>query len=88
MNDEAIPIQALRIRRREADSGQRLAALMAGRLGLRTGEVLELLERLPFGDDQGGATPEAWQRPQARRLLEQYAARKRAVTRLADHGDL
>lgn len=63
-----------------------LAGLMAGRLGIGAGEVLELLERLPYGEAAGNATPEAWQRPEARRVLEQYAARKRAITRLAVQG--
>jgi hypothetical protein len=52
-------------------------------LGLRPGEVTELLERLPFGVHEGPATPEAWERPLARRALAAYAARKRAVARLA-----
>ena len=63
-----------------------LAVLMADRLGIGAGEVLELLERLPYGEASGNATPEAWQRPEARRVLEQYAARKRAITRLAVQG--
>ena len=60
--------------------------VLARRLGLTDGEIEELLERLPFGERAGDATPEAWQRPQARRLLEQYAARKRVVARLAQRG--
>ena len=63
-----------------------LAALMAERLSIGAGEVLELLERLPYGETLGNATPEVWQRPEARRVLEQYAARKRAVARLAAQG--
>ena len=60
--------------------------LLARRLGLTEGEIEELLERLPFGERNGDETPEAWQRPQARRILEQYAARKRVVSRLALRG--
>jgi hypothetical protein len=60
--------------------------LLARRLGLTDGEIEELLERLPFGERSGDETPEAWQRPQARRVLEQYAARKRVVSRLALRG--
>ena len=59
---------------------------VAKRLGLTEGEIEELLERLPFGEKLGDETPEAWQRPYARRVLEQYAARKRVVSRLADRG--
>src|SRR5436190_332234 len=88
MSEEAGPVPEVRARRRETSNGHRLAALMAHRLGLSTGEVVELLERLPFGDDQDGATPESWQRPQARQMLEQYAARKRAVLRMAKQGDI
>jgi hypothetical protein len=88
MSEEAIPVPEVRTRRREVNSTRHQAALLARRVGLSTGEVLELLERLPFGDDESGNTPESWQRPVARRLLEQYAARKRAVARLAVHGDL
>jgi hypothetical protein len=66
---------------RSTDSG-----VLAKRLGLTEGEIEELLERLPFGERTGEETPEAWQRPQARRLLEQYAARKRVVSRLAHRG--
>ena len=60
--------------------------VVAKRLGLSAGEIEELLERLPFGERLGTEVPEAWQRPQARRLLEQYAARKRVVSRLALRG--
>lgn len=60
--------------------------VLARRLGLTEGEIEELLERLPFGERSGTEIPEAWQRPQARRLLEQYAARKRVVSRLAVRG--
>ena len=70
--------------RRDRVSG--LAGLMAHRVGLTPGEVIELLERLPYGELGGDGTPEAWQRPEARRVLEQYAARKRAITRLAARG--
>lgn len=59
---------------------------LAKRLGLSEGEIEELLERLPFGERLGADTPEAWQRPFARRVLEQYAARKRVVARLAERG--
>ena len=59
---------------------------LAKRLGLTEGEIEELLERLPFGERTGSEVPEAWQRPQARRLLERYAARKRVVARLAVRG--
>jgi hypothetical protein len=59
---------------------------LAKRLGLSEGEIEELLERLPFGERSGADTPEAWQRPFARRVLEQYAARKRVVARLAERG--
>jgi hypothetical protein len=59
---------------------------LAKRLGLSEGEIEELLERLPFGERTGAALPEAWERPQARRVLEQYAARKRVVSRLAVRG--
>ena len=63
-----------------------LAGELARRLGLSCGEVVELLERLPCGELEGAALPEAWVRPAARRQLEQYAARKRAVARLASRG--
>ena len=69
---------------RRTDSGAPEA--LAKRLGLSEGEIEELLERLPFGERSGAALPEAWQRPQARRVLEQYAARKRVVSRLALRG--
>ena len=59
---------------------------LAKRLGLTCGEIEELLERLPFGEKTGKVTPEVWQRPRARRLIEQYAARKRVVSRLAERG--
>jgi hypothetical protein len=59
---------------------------LAKRLGLSEGEIEELLERLPFGERAGDETPEAWGRPFARRILEQYAARKRVVARLAQRG--
>lgn len=61
---------------------------LARRLGLAEGEIEELLERLPFGERLGDEIPEAWSRPFARRLLEQYAARKRVVARLAQRGML
>lgn len=61
---------------------------LADRLGLRPGEATELLERLPFGAVQDGSTPEAWHRPIARQTLEAYAARKRAIARLARCGRL
>ncbi len=60
--------------------------VLAKRLGLTEGEIEELLERLPFGERLGAEPPEAWQRPFARRLIEQYAARKRVVARLAERG--
>ena len=72
--------------RRASVSG--LAGVLARRLGLSAGEVVELLERLPFGELTGDATPETWQRPEARRVLEQYAARKRAIARLSARGQL
>ena len=59
---------------------------LAKRLGLAEGEIEELLERLPFGERVGDEIPEAWRRPFARRVLEQYAARKRVVARLAQRG--
>lgn len=65
---------------------------LARLLNLRYGEVTELLERLPFGSVEGAAeseaVPEVWQRGIARRALEAYAARKRAVIRLARYGQL
>lgn len=73
----------LRARRRPV---ARMAGMLADRLGISETEVIELLERLPFGEYSGDATPEAWQRPAARRVLERYAARKRAITRLAARG--
>lgn len=60
----------------------------ANLLGLRPGEVLEVLERLPFGAVDTSRAPEAWDRPAALRALEIYAARKRAVTRLSRQGRL
>jgi len=62
------------------------SGVLAKRLGLSEGEIEELLERLPFGEKTAAEAPEAWQRPQARRLVEQYAARKRVVARLAERG--
>lgn len=59
---------------------------LAKRLGLSEGEIEELLERLPFGERTSDDIPESWNRPFARRLLEQYAARKRVVARLAQRG--
>jgi hypothetical protein len=53
---------------------------------LRLAEVAELLERLPHGETESGGVPEVWQRPAAHRLLEAYAARRRAVARLARRG--
>jgi hypothetical protein len=55
------------------------------RLGLSEGEVVELLERLPFGElerqvTERQATPE--DRMEAQAALERYAARKRAVVRM------
>ena len=61
---------------------------LAARFDLRPGEVTELLERLPFGERHGHDLPEVWARPIARRALERYAARKRAVVRLARYGSL
>jgi hypothetical protein len=42
-----------------------------------------LLERLPYGETESGGVPEVWRQPAACRLLEVYAARRRAVARLA-----
>ena len=69
------------------------AALLGRRFGLTAGEVVEILERLACGDIGGAgeaetAVPEAWQRPAARAALERYAARKRAIARLAARGQL
>ncbi len=60
----------------------------AARLGVGPGEAAELLQRLPFADadGQGAAALGRWEpRLAARALdaLETYAARKRAVARLA-----
>ena len=60
----------------------------ARQLGLRPGEVTELLERLPFGDADSDTVSEPWEREDARSLLESYAARRRAVTRLVQRGRL
>lgn len=68
-------------------AGARLRAL-AERFHLRPGEVAELLERLPFGELEGPNLPEVWRRPLARRAVEAYAARRRAVARLARRGAL
>jgi hypothetical protein len=68
-------------------AGRRLR-LLARRFDLRPGELVELLERLPFGERFGHPLPEVWERPIARRVLETYAARKRAVARLARRGGL
>ena len=57
-------------------------------LDLTPGEAIELLERMPFGELDGAAIPEVWDRPAARRLLERHAARKRAISRLARRGSL
>ena len=60
------------------------------RLNLRPGEVAELLDRLPFTAAEGerGSASQRWQRRLAQRTLEAYAARKRAVARLARLGRL
>jgi hypothetical protein len=65
----------------------------AARLGVGPGEAAELLQRLPFADadGQGAAALGPWERRLAARALdalETYAARKRAVARLARHGRL
>jgi hypothetical protein len=73
----------------------------AARLGVGAGEALELLQRLPAADaaGQGGAALGWWaqrsavrRRTTARRVatraLDAYAARKRAVARLAQRGHL
>jgi hypothetical protein len=66
---------------------------MAQRLELRPGEVAELLERLPVGTagaasaagerGDAGAALRKWEWRLARSAVEAYAARKRAVARLA-----
>jgi hypothetical protein len=71
--------------RRDASARLRL---LAERFHLRPGEVVELLERLPFGELDGPKLPEVWRRPLARQALEAYAARRRAVARLARRGAL
>jgi hypothetical protein len=68
-------------------AARRLRAL-ADHFHLRQGEVAELLERLPFGELEGPNLPEVWRRPLARRAVEAYAARRRAVARLARRGAL
>jgi hypothetical protein len=65
-----------------------MAAALGQRLGLGAGELAEVLERLPGAELEGDALPEAWQRPAARAALERYAARKRAIRRLAARGRL
>jgi hypothetical protein len=69
------------------DPSTRLRSL-AERFGLLPGEVAELLERLPYGELEGPNVPEVWRRPIARRAVEAYAARRRAVARLARRGAL
>jgi hypothetical protein len=62
---------------------------LAQRLQLRPGEVTELLERLPVPGAAaagGGEAPPGW--GLVRRTVEAYAARKRAVARLARQGRL
>jgi hypothetical protein len=65
----------------------------AARLGVGPGEAAELLQRLPFADadGQGAAALGRWERRLAALALdalETYAARKRAVARLARLGRL
>lgn len=67
---------------------QRYLRRRARSLDLHPSEVAEVLERLPCGAVEGGAVPEVWQRPIASRTLEAYAARRRAVARLARRGGL
>ncbi|HEV2123138.1 MAG TPA: hypothetical protein VGW38_10235 [Chloroflexota bacterium] len=57
-------------------------------LGLGTGEVVEVLERLPPGRHGNGAFDQPRFSATARAALERYAARKRAVRRLAERGRL
>jgi trans-aconitate methyltransferase len=70
-----------------------LVRRQAARLGVGPGEAAELLQRLPFADaeGQGPAALERWERRLVERALdalETYAARKRAVARLARRGRL
>jgi hypothetical protein len=65
----------------------------AAQLGVGAGEAAELLQRLPFADadGRGAAALGRWERRLAARALdalETYAARKRAVARLARRGRL
>ncbi|MBI3974638.1 MAG: hypothetical protein HY332_25465 [Chloroflexi bacterium] len=61
---------------------------LAARLQLQPGEAAELLERVLGAGAEGrnGLTP--WERRRARHVLEVYAARKRAIARLARQGRL
>jgi hypothetical protein len=59
----------------------------AAQLKLPPGEASELLERLQFVGS-GGEALWRWERRLARRALQAYAARKRAVVRLARQGRL
>jgi hypothetical protein len=59
----------------------------AAQLGVGDGEALEVLQRLPAAAGQGAAALGWWER-RATRALDAYAARKRAVARLARQGRL
>jgi hypothetical protein len=62
----------------------------AAQLGVGDGEALELLQRLPAAPaaGPGAAALGWWERRRATRALDAYAARKRAVARLARQGRL
>ena len=61
----------------------------AAQLGVGAGEALEVLQRLPPAAAAGqGAAALGWGERRATRALDAYAARKRAVARLARQGRL